>query len=210
MAIPPDLALPPAVARLARDLHAFPGRGIDVSSEVYEGRGTGRAAVAAVFAPGPSLLFIRRSAHQGDPWSGHMAFPGGREEHDDGGPRQAAERETREELGLDLGTRALCLGVLDDIGTRPRLPRKPIAVRPLVYWVDRRPTVQPNHEVDAVFWFEFERILAGEGRGSFVREYGGSRYTLPRMDLEGQRVWGLTLRMVDELLARLRRARRSA
>ena len=27
---------------------------------------------------GPSVLFIERARHPGDPWSGHMAFPGGR------------------------------------------------------------------------------------------------------------------------------------
>ncbi|MFN7699333.1 MAG: NUDIX domain-containing protein [Deltaproteobacteria bacterium] len=47
----------------------------------------GRAAVAAILrerAPGaPEVLFIRRAEKPGDPWSGHMAFPGGKQEPGD-------------------------------------------------------------------------------------------------------------------------------
>src|SRR5688572_28899501 len=66
------------------------------------------AAVAAVLhEPGeghPELLFIERAEHPLDPWSGHMAFPGGRVDPGDPGPRHAAERETLEEVGLDLAS----------------------------------------------------------------------------------------------------------
>ena len=61
-----------------------------------------RAAVAAVLGPTPEglqLLFIERAQHPDDPWSGHIAFPGGRIEIDDPSPRAAAERETLEEVG---------------------------------------------------------------------------------------------------------------
>ena len=48
------------------------------------------------------LLFIRRAEKNGDPWSGHMAFPGGHIESSDTSLLDAAIRETREEIGLDL------------------------------------------------------------------------------------------------------------
>ena len=41
---------------------------------------TRQAAVAIVMrehTDGPQLLFIKRADKEGDPWSGHMAFPGG-------------------------------------------------------------------------------------------------------------------------------------
>ena len=66
--------------------------------------GKPEAAVAAILTDerGPDLLFIHRVAHDRDPWSGHIAFPGGRIEEEDASSRAAAERETREELGMDL------------------------------------------------------------------------------------------------------------
>ncbi|KAL1916314.1 uncharacterized protein VTP21DRAFT_5931 [Calcarisporiella thermophila] len=64
----------------------------------------------------PQLLYIKRATRQGDRWSGHVAFPGGKqEEADNGDDRATAEREAREEVGLDLtGPEFLCLGALDD------------------------------------------------------------------------------------------------
>src|SRR4051812_3842337 len=56
-----------------------------------------RAAVAAILrdaAEGPEILFIRRAEHPQDPWSGHMAFPGGREEPGDADLLETAIRET--------------------------------------------------------------------------------------------------------------------
>ena len=66
--------------------------------------GTREAAVAAILRPGPQpeMLFILRASKDGDPWSGHMAFPGGHRESSDASLRATAERETWEEIGLDL------------------------------------------------------------------------------------------------------------
>ena len=50
----------------------------------------------------PDIVFIERAAHEGDPWSGHVAFPGGRCESEDDGPSATAVSETREEIGIDL------------------------------------------------------------------------------------------------------------
>ena len=54
----------------------------------------------------PEILFIRRAARRGDRWTGHVAFPGGKRDPDDASDRAAAERETLEEVGLDLSTSA--------------------------------------------------------------------------------------------------------
>jgi len=68
------------------------------------------AAVALILLTGPAgleMLFIERARHDDDPWSGNLGFPGGKVEETDDGERQAAERETREEIGLDLAFRPL-------------------------------------------------------------------------------------------------------
>ncbi len=74
------------------------------------------ASVAMVLRPsaaGAEALFIERSKKPWDPWSGQMAFPGGRHDDTDRDLRHTAERETVEEVGLSLdGTRLV--GRLDD------------------------------------------------------------------------------------------------
>ena len=50
----------------------------------------------------PEVLFIKRAAREGDRWTGHIAFPGGKRERDDLDDRSTSSRETREEVGLDL------------------------------------------------------------------------------------------------------------
>ena len=74
--------------------------------------------MAAILRPGdpePEVLLIRRAEKVGDPWSGHMAFPGGRADPRDPDLRATAVRETREEVGLDLENDAELIGILDDI-----------------------------------------------------------------------------------------------
>ena len=72
------------------------------------GDGTREAAVAAILRPGDhtEALFILRASREGDPWSGQMAFPGGHKDPEDISIRHTAERETWEEIGLDLSRHA--------------------------------------------------------------------------------------------------------
>lgn len=160
------------------------------------------AAVAVIFGPGDELLFIRRAERPGDPWSGDMAFPGGRLDTCDRSPRECAQRETREEIGLDL-VEAEYLGALPVKHTPLRDPQFGFGIAPFVYRVRSWPIFSTSEEVAAVHRFPLARFLANEGRGEFrYRGYGIER-DLPCVRLEGRMIWGLTLRMLDDLLARL-------
>lgn len=162
-----------------------------------------RAAVAVVAGPGDELLFIRRAERVGDPWSGDMAFPGGREEPHDPHPRGTAERETREEVGLDLEG-ARFLGALTPMASPLRTPGRALTIHPYVFRVDGWPAFIQSEEVAAIHRFELSRFLAGEARGEFTwRGYGLERQ-LPCVRLDGTFLWGLTLRVVDDLVERLR------
>lgn len=162
--------------------------------------GARQAAVAMLIDPEERLLFVQRAVRQGDPWSGHIGLPGG---HLEAGEtwRQAAIRETREEVGLVVPATA-SLGRLDDLVTPGKLPSR--VVRPFVFEVDGLEgwTLQPS-EVDAVHIVELGALLEGEGRSSFQLDYDGTKWTLPCVDLGGRRLWGMTLRMVDDLLDRI-------
>lgn len=50
----------------------------------------------------PEVLFIKRAAREGDRWTSHIAFPGGRRDPEDRSDCAASIRETMEEVGLDL------------------------------------------------------------------------------------------------------------
>ena len=156
-----------------------------------------QAAVAAVFHPRRDdlyLLFIERAAHPTDPWSGHIAFPGGTAEPDDPDLKYTAERETREELGLDLSN-AQYLGRLDDV-TGATLP---IKVSCFVYAVSEGVEVAPNDEVRDVFWTPFAHF-ADSARWQRLDLEGW--HNMPAIDLLGARrpvLWGLTYRMVAQM-----------
>jgi 8-oxo-dGTP pyrophosphatase MutT (NUDIX family) len=157
-----------------------------------------RSAVSMLLTPGRRVWFIRRAERLGDPWSGHLGFPGGREQPGDHDLLTCAVRETWEELGVDLRAAEL-LGRLDDLRVRPV---RTLMVRPFVWWLDHEPTFRPNHEVQSVHALGLDRLLAGVGR-STMRWPPVVGLTLPSLEFDGLRLWGLTLAMVDDLLHRL-------
>lgn len=174
---------------------------LEVPALPAEGR---RAAVAAIFGPDDELLFIHRAIRAGDVWSGHMAFPGGREDPDDPSLLHTAIRETSEELGLDLSG-AECLGALTPLAS-PRGTPVQLHVVPWVFRVPAWTELRPNEEVAGVVRFAFSRFVAREARGTFPYDWQGTTWTLPCVRLDGTLLWGMTLRMVDDLVERVESA----
>ena len=174
------------------------------SGEVQEEPDLRRAAVALIFAPGPEgldLCMIRRSEHPQDPWSGHMAFPGGRREPEDASSLQTAIRETKEEIGVVLPLDSL-LGPLSPLRVPYRVSNAAMVIEPFVFCLHQRMNVEPNEEVAGVHFFSLSSLLDGDGRGEFQLSHRGEDLQLDCIDLQGVRVWGLSLRMLDELLQR--------
>lgn len=164
------------------------------------------AAVAAVLRDvgrGLEVLFIKRSEREGDPWSGHMAFPGGRRDPADPDLLATALRETEEEIGLDLSRAAELVGVLDDQDATGRGTRTPLPTRPFVFELTGSPILTLNPEVTEVIWAPVAPLVRGERQTTVHIEYRGQPYDLPGWDLEGRVVWGLTYRMTSTLLAKL-------
>lgn len=166
-----------------------------------------QAAVAAVLREVPGgeaqVLLIRRAEHPRDPWSGHMAFPGGRVDATDADAYAAAVRETWEEVGLSLERDAERLGGLSPLEAVARGRRLPLVVVPYVFAL-RDPAagerLVPNaREVAETVWVPLRYVLEAAHRGTMRWTYEGTELELPCCRWEGRVIWGLTLRMLDDL-----------
>lgn len=160
-----------------------------------------RAAVAMILrqvGDDPEMLFIERAAHERDPWSGNLAFPGGKVEPGEE-PRQAAERETGEEIGLELAN-ARYLGRLAEI-TGARLP---VRVSCFVYGIEGSSLeALLSDEVKDLFWVGLEELMAAERRVTVAVRFDDQEFDVPaiRLPQDGKPVlWGLTYRLTMEFL----------
>lgn len=163
------------------------------------------AAVATIIRRGRSgvkVLFIHRAEDPKDPWSGHMAFPGGRVEARDPDPLAAAVRETREEVGLDLGRSSL-LGRLSDVAAVGRGRPLSLVVEPYVFFIEERPELEPNREVADVVWVPLDFLLDRSNRSTVPWRHGEIAVNLPCYRYNDHVIWGLTFGMVDELVTLL-------
>lgn len=147
-------------------------------------------------------LFIRRSVNKDDPWSGHMAFPGGHLDPEDDTLKHAAERETLEEIGLDLGTHGRFLGQLDQVRANPRGLAIDLIVTPFVFALETEPAkLVPNYEVADILWGSLHEMYTGEILTTdqfYIRE---EKQTFQGYGVGGHLVWGLTYRMLDHLFS---------
>jgi 8-oxo-dGTP pyrophosphatase MutT (NUDIX family) len=159
--------------------------------------GRGHAAVAMLLRERsgfPEVLFIVRAKHDQDPWSGNIGFPGGRLNPTGESPQQAAERETLEELSLDLSVNRY-LGRLDDLYGAIM----PVLVSCFVYRLMRPANMKPNHEVAGSFWCPLEKLLEVERQQYRSFSYRGMERTHPVVQLlepHEPLLWGITYRLI--------------
>jgi 8-oxo-dGTP pyrophosphatase MutT (NUDIX family) len=165
------------------------------------------AAVAMILAGGPhdpAILFIERARRIGDPWSGHMAFPGGRVEERDVDSRRTAERETLEEVGIDL-TAAELIGRLDDqAGRRSGTSWQGRPIAGFVYHLEAPAAVIASHEVEEALWVPSSALLEPKNQVDYTVSYAPG--TFPGI-LVGKPdrhiIWGLTYRFLESFMRAL-------
>ncbi len=175
-------------------------------AEKVAARVSSRAAVALILRPGAAgleLLLIRRAEHPRDPWSGQMAFPGGRAEPGDQGLEQTAVREVTEEIGLDLARSAEFLGPLDEVRAMARLRPMDLTIQPFVFHLLEPAEAHARSEVESVHWLDLDRLLAPEARSTHEYRHEGQLLRFPCLRLDGLVIWGLTHRMLMGLAERL-------
>ena len=146
------------------------------------------------------FLLIKRAVSERDPWSGHMALPGGRRDQADDGLRATAIRETWEETAVDLAKLGAPLGRLEDVApSSPRLPK--LTISSFVFGVPASTEASvASPEVDRVHWIPVDALRDPTNHGRVEIALPGGPRAFPSYTLVGEHVWGLTHRILQHFL----------
>lgn len=169
--------------KLAREEPRVEGRTLAAVSVILRGKDS------------PEVLLIKRAERTGDPWSGNVAFPGGKLEEGDKSAREVAIRETIEEVGIDLEATAVFLGYFEPFMTHTGT----MNVVPSVFLLRRGVEVKHNEEVSSYMWADLSRLLGPGSRSTHRIEAGGGSIEMPAFVIGDFEVWGLTYRIVTAL-----------
>jgi 8-oxo-dGTP pyrophosphatase MutT (NUDIX family) len=177
---------------------------VDQAKVPAAGPGLTHAAVALLLRPAghsAEILFIKRAERAGDPWSGHLAFPGGRAEESDASLLDVAMREAFEEVGIDARQGGRVLGRLPTL--RPLSARIPsVTVTPFVALAPPGAVPRPQpEEVEGTFWMPLATLMQ-TGRSETVRwEDSHGTHELPAYPSSYGPIWGITERILSQFLA---------
>lgn len=188
------------IARLADLLKSHPAATV----EPDPGEQPLHAAVALVLRPGEAggleLLLIKRADYEGDPWSGHVALPGGRREPDDISLERTAVRETWEETAIDIERDGAVIGTLDEVSPRTPTVRR-VIVRPYVAAVGADVAVVESPEVAAAFWVPLTALRETAAWITAEVVAHGQSLSVPAFTHGEYVVWGLTERILRGFLS---------
>ncbi len=167
---------------------------------IIEPGGRAHAAVALILEEQSdrlSILFIKRSTNENDYWSGQIGLPGGRTESCDSTTGHTAERETREEIGLDLST-AHYLGRLSDIAPGGLQ----IVISCFVYAVNQRPVLSPDdREIADAFWVPVRDLVNPARRSQVDFTFRNRQRSFPAVRTDDDNeppLWGITYRLLRD------------
>jgi len=166
------------------------------------------AAVALVLAGEATdlnICLIRRAEHELDRWSGHVALPGGRVDPIDRNPCEAAIREAREEVGLQL-ERAAFLGLLNSQPINRDGKPGDLSLSSYVFHLGEvLAPFAPNDEVAEAFWVPLRHLLDPGNAGYRKTQRDNRHYDSPAVIYQGHPIWGLTYRVLTVFFERTQR-----
>lgn len=153
------------------------------------------AAVALLLKPKQhdlNVLFVKRVENLADPWSGQMAFPGGKRDVKDANLKTTVVRETFEETGINLLNGCRFLGVLTALSSRPR---PDLRILPFVVILEHEPLIKLSEkELDGFVWIPLKEIISH--RRSAKLSFG----EVPAFVVGSIVIWGLTYRALENFI----------
>ncbi len=150
----------------------------------------------------PEILMIKRADHPSDPWSGHLALPGGRADLEDGNLLKTAAREMHEEVGIELADETLFIGRLQNL--RPKNPHLPvIEITPWIALAPREITLELSDEVAEAFWLPVQALQTTGQSEVFRFPYQNSVIKYPAYPSPHGPIWGITKNILEEFLSLL-------
>lgn len=148
------------------------------------------AAVAMLLKEDNKILqifLVKRSPLQADPWSGHMAFPGGRRNPSDTNLKDTVMRETLEETRINL-EKCRLLGTLSPINSEFI---SGIRVLPFIFVCEESQEIELNYELSSYYWIPLDKL-----KDSICSIQIGNR-NMPAYIIGDEVIWGLTYRMLE-------------
>ncbi|HEY0672412.1 MAG TPA: CoA pyrophosphatase [Longimicrobiales bacterium] len=171
-----------------------------IPAERYEGAREAAVALLLRAHDELELLLIKRAEQESDPWSGHVALPGGRRNRHDSDLLHTALRETEEEVGIAVGRDLQLIGALDEVSPRnPRLP--PLIIAPFVFAVpnDTTPVID-TREVEAAIWVPLSALRDESAASEILITLETGQHAYPSLRYGDYVIWGLTHRILTSFL----------
>ena len=160
-----------------------------------------RSAVAIVITSSPpyQALFIKRAIRKGDPWSGDIAFPGGKKQSEDKSSLETALRELKEETGL-IPSDTTPIYRLNDRITRVHHKNLPMTISPWIFQTEAAEQVKLNHESTDFMWINLCDFTNPDYQSHLTWKTRFGDFTMPTVDIAEHRIWGLTLSMIRSMI----------
>lgn len=151
------------------------------------------AAVAILFRKVDGeleLLLVKRAEVLGDPWSGDIAFPGGKRAPQDRDIMHTVVREVREETNIDLEANTF-LGKMNTVFSTVR---PEYSILPLIFLQKMELDIRINEELTSFLWTPFNKLERSRGQ-TMIKNFEVSVF-----HVNEEVVWGLTYRIIEKLL----------
>lgn len=164
-----------------------------LSFNAYQSYADASVLIAITKETQPKILLTKRASHL-NKHAGEVSFPGGKREPNDTDDIGVALRETAEEIGL-IPSSVELLGEL-----AVQTSKYGLSVKPIVGFIPvNSPLVAEPNEIERIFFVDLAELLTAEFM-PYQITYAGQQLCVPSFQLEGEIIWGLTAKMLVDLM----------